>query len=154
MNIYNPNNSNEQSTNKDNDTNDEFSAFLFKLLDKNPIKVSMFFEFFDIQNNRLKDLVKLHDCYSDVFDPRFFNPSLFGTTVELIKEVAKLKEDTSEKLAEIERILNDQKNELATVKTENQLMSSSIKENVKYCIDPSNKTYMKPNTDYVLPLDA
>ncbi|KAK8848022.1 hypothetical protein M9Y10_019075 [Tritrichomonas musculus] len=46
------------------------------------------------------------------------------------------------------------KNELATVKAENQLLSNSIKENVKYCIDPSNKTVMQPNTDIMLPHDA
>ncbi|KAK8848021.1 hypothetical protein M9Y10_019074 [Tritrichomonas musculus] len=57
LDFYNTNNSNEQSVNNasTNDLKDEFSAFLFKLLDKNPKKASMFFEFFDIQNSRLKD---------------------------------------------------------------------------------------------------
>lgn len=117
-------------------TNDDFADFLFKLLDTHKAKASIFFEFFDINKNRGKYLVKLHDCYSDVFDTNFLNASLFDTTVDIVKEMAKLKEEYSKELSEMKKISEEQRIQISKIKQEiekstneqNQILLNDINE--------------------------
>lgn len=73
---------NKNNNEGENKFDEEFTSFLFKLLDKHHEKASVFFQFFDINKNKIGDLMKLHDTYSKSFDSNFLNTSLFDTTIE------------------------------------------------------------------------
>lgn len=115
---------NKEKLNTQNDSkfNDEFTNFLFKLLDLHQGKASVFFQFFNIDKSRLEDLFKLHDCYSDVFNPNFLNSSLFETTIELAKEMSKLKSE----LNEIKKISDDQKQSLEKEREKNDIKENEL----------------------------
>lgn len=104
--------------------NDEFNEFFFKLLDIHHEKASIFAQFFKIEKSRIKDAIKLHDCYSDVFDTNFLNSSLFDTAIELSKEICELKKE----LNEIRKISNDQKTQLKDEQTKNETNQTLLNE--------------------------
>lgn len=90
---------------------DLFVSLLFELLKKHGRKASYLFSFLKIDRSRLKDLIELNKCYSDVFDPTFLNSSLFDTLIDIIQETNNLRNDFSMKKNELENIIEKQKNE-------------------------------------------
>lgn len=107
--IENSNNSN------DRDKIDQFTKFLFRLLDERGREASVFFEFFIVEKNRNYNLIKLRDGYSDIFDVSFLNKSLLNTTIELIEEMNKLKDEFTNELAEMKKISEDQKSQIQSL---------------------------------------
>lgn len=118
------------SDNQNHDQKDNFVELLFKLLDMHGKKASIFFSFLKIEKFRINDLVKLRDIYSNVFDPVFLSSSLMNTTIDLLEEIAKLKNDFTQELEEIKSVHKKQKEEemkiTNLIKDQNQDLKKEI----------------------------
>lgn len=108
------------------------TEFLFKCLDLRKREASVLFLNFDIENQRIDLLKRLIDDYSEIFDFSMINPKyLLSTTTQLLSEVTKLKHNYSEKIDELNRIVESQKAVLNEQKSSQTDVKNFVVENLK-----------------------
>ncbi|KAK8886368.1 hypothetical protein M9Y10_041831 [Tritrichomonas musculus] len=99
--------------NQDFEKMTQITDFLFKCLDHFNINASILFLNVDFDNQPSELVVKLITEYSGKFDFSMINSkSLVKTTSQLISEVSKLKFDYNSKLAELNQIIENQRNDI------------------------------------------
>ena len=93
--------------------------FLFKCLDKRKREASILFTLFDFKQADCKIFGRLISNYSDVFDFTMINSKfLIETTSQLLNETNKLKIEFSEKIKDLNQIIQTQNENLNKLKIE------------------------------------
>ena len=97
--------------NKNN--NDQIIEFLFKCLDKHQRKASILFLNINIDDQPKDLIIRLMNDYWDVFDFNMVNlKSILMTSSELLKKLTKVKIEFDQKISEMNKIIEEQKNEI------------------------------------------
>ena len=126
--------------NQDSDKMTQITDFLFKCLDHFNIDASILFLNVDFDSQPSELVVKLITKYSDKFDFSMINSkSLVKTTSQLISEVSKLKFDYNSKLAELNQIIEKQRNGIQNFMDAKNAVEAELKRITQENVDLKNQ---------------